>query len=50
MLVNAFAAHKLGSKVKAFSYELGQLKPDEIDVDVEYCGICYSDVHMWTIH
>ena len=47
MSVNAFAANKPGSKLKAFNYELGQLKPDEVDIDVEYCGICYSDVHMW---
>jgi alcohol/geraniol dehydrogenase (NADP+) len=22
------------------------LKPDEVEVDVEYCGICHSDLHM----
>ena len=22
------------------------MKPDEIEIDVEYCGICRSDLHM----
>lgn len=42
MLVNAFAAKKRGSKLKAFNYELGELRSDEIDIDVEYCGICIA--------
>ena len=46
MKVQAFAATKSGSKLKPFEYELGPLKPDEVDIDIEYCGICRSDLHM----
>ncbi len=46
MKVQAFAATRSGSKLKPFEYELGPLKPDEVDIEIEYCGICHSDLHM----
>jgi uncharacterized zinc-type alcohol dehydrogenase-like protein len=46
MTIQAYAAHKADGKLKAFEYELGSLKPDEADIDVEYCGICHSDLRM----
>lgn len=46
MAVQAYAAHEAGGKLESFEYELGSLKPDEVDVIVEYCGICHSDLHM----
>lgn len=53
MIVNAFAANKPGLRLEPFHYELGALKPDEVDIDIEYCGICRSDSHMlindWSI-
>ena len=48
MIVNAFAANKPGFILEPFRYKLGPLKPDEIDIEVEYCGICHSDLHMLT--
>lgn len=33
------AAHKADGKLESSEYELGFLKPDEVDVDVEYCGM-----------
>jgi alcohol/geraniol dehydrogenase (NADP+) len=38
--VQAHAAHEAGAKLQSFEYELGSLKPDEVEIDVEYCGIC----------
>lgn len=46
MTIQAYAAHKVNGKLESFEYESGSLKPDEIDVDIEYCGICHSDLHM----
>lgn len=46
MKVLAFAATQQGSKLEPFEYELGPLEPDEVDIDIEYCGICHSDLHM----
>ncbi len=38
--------HEAGGKLEPFEYELGPLKPDEVEIDVEYCGICHSDLSM----
>ena len=38
--------HEAGGKLEPFEYELGSLKPDEVEIDVEYCGICHSDLSM----
>src|SRR4030095_15283883 len=46
MTIHAYAAHKPAGKLEAFEYNPGSLKPDEIEIDVEYCGICHSDLHM----
>jgi uncharacterized zinc-type alcohol dehydrogenase-like protein len=46
MTIQAYAASKIGDRLDRFEYELGSLKPDEIEIDVEYCGICHSDLHM----
>jgi uncharacterized zinc-type alcohol dehydrogenase-like protein len=46
MTIQAYAASKIGDKLERFDYELGSLKPDEIEINVEYCGICHSDLHM----
>jgi D-arabinose 1-dehydrogenase-like Zn-dependent alcohol dehydrogenase len=45
MTIQAYAAHKADGKLESFEYELGSLKPDEVEIDVEYCGICHSDLH-----
>ena len=46
MTIQAYAAHEAGGKLQPFEYELGSLKPDEVEIDVEYCGICHSDLSM----
>lgn len=53
MIVHAFAAKKAGGKLEPFQYEIESLKPDEVEIEVLYCGICHSDLHMlnndWSI-
>lgn len=46
MKVQAYAAHEASEKLESFEYELGPMKPDEVEIDVEYCGICHSDLSM----
>jgi uncharacterized zinc-type alcohol dehydrogenase-like protein len=46
MTVQAYAANEAGGKLGLFEYELSPLKPDEVEIDVEYCGICHSDLSM----
>ncbi|MGD8346533.1 MAG: alcohol dehydrogenase catalytic domain-containing protein, partial [Lysobacterales bacterium] len=35
-----------GGPLERFSYEVGELGPDEVEIDVAYCGICHSDLSM----
>jgi len=44
--VRAFAALSQGAPLGAFEYELSELGPDQVDIKVEYCGICHSDLAM----
>jgi uncharacterized zinc-type alcohol dehydrogenase-like protein len=44
MSIMAFAAQKAERKLEPIEYELGALKPDEVEIDVEYCGICYGNL------
>jgi len=45
--VRAFAADGPKQDFKPFQYELGPIGGDEIDIDVDYCGLCHSDLSMW---
>lgn len=44
--VAAYAAQESSSPLEQFSYELSDLAPDEVEIDVMYCGICHSDLSM----
>jgi len=44
--INAYAAMKAGAALEPFSYEVGELDPGEVEIDVAYCGICHSDLSM----
>ncbi len=46
MKINAYAAPAAKKPLKSFVYEPGQLKPDEVEIQITHCGICHSDVHM----
>lgn len=44
--VHAYAATKAGGPLEPFEYELGSIGPFEVDIAVESCGICHSDLSM----
>ncbi|MBT8185267.1 MAG: NAD(P)-dependent alcohol dehydrogenase [Eudoraea sp.] len=46
MKVKAYAAKEPKAKLKPFSYELGTLGAEQVDIKVAYCGICHSDLSM----
>ena len=45
-MINAYAVNQKGGKLEPFSYDPGALRADEVEIDVDYCGICHSDVSM----
>ena len=46
MIVNAFAALREGDQLNPYTYQLNEIGTEEVDIQVEYCGICHSDISM----
>jgi uncharacterized zinc-type alcohol dehydrogenase-like protein len=44
--INAYAAQEPGGSLEPFSYQVGELQPHEVEIDVLHCGICHSDLSM----
>ncbi|MEO6146930.1 MAG: NAD(P)-dependent alcohol dehydrogenase [Sulfuriferula sp.] len=45
-MIKAFAAFEPQGELKPFEYDPGTLKPHEVEIDVQYCGICHSDLSV----
>ncbi|MCS7293615.1 MAG: NAD(P)-dependent alcohol dehydrogenase [Gloeomargarita sp. SKYBB_i_bin120] len=45
-MIHAYAAHQPGGTLEPFTYDPGPLPPDAVELQVEYCGICHSDLSM----
>lgn len=44
--INAYAALEAGGQLEPFTYEVGELAANEVEIDVLHCGICHSDLSM----
>ena len=44
--VKAYAAPDAGSELEPFEYELGPLASNDIDIKVEHCGLCHTDLSL----
>jgi alcohol/geraniol dehydrogenase (NADP+) len=44
--IQALAAKSAEGKLEPFSYDPGPLGDDQVEIAVEYCGVCHSDVTM----
>jgi uncharacterized zinc-type alcohol dehydrogenase-like protein len=45
-MIKAYAAFEPGGELKPFEYEPGTLPDDQVEIAVEHCGICHSDLSM----
>ncbi|MCL7707480.1 alcohol dehydrogenase catalytic domain-containing protein, partial [Enterobacter kobei] len=45
-IIKSYAAHEAGAELELYEYDAGELKPEDVEVEVEYCGICHSDLSM----
>ncbi len=45
-MIKAYAALNAGGKLQPFEYDPGKLGVLDVEIDVEYCGICHSDLSM----
>ena len=45
-MVKAYAVLEQGEKLQPFEYDPGPLGAHQVDIQVEYCGVCHSDLSM----
>ena len=45
-MINAYAAYEPKGELKPFSYDPGELSAKQVEIDVQYCGICHSDLSV----
>ena len=45
-MIKAYAAPEMGKPFEAIEYDPGELRSDEVEIAVDYCGICHSDLSM----
>ena len=45
-MIKAFGAFDAGGELKPFEYDPGPLGRHEVEIKVEHCGICHSDLNM----
>jgi uncharacterized zinc-type alcohol dehydrogenase-like protein len=43
---HAYAAASAKAPLKPFEFDPGDLKPEDVEIKVDYCGICHSDLSM----
>ena len=44
--VRAWAAPAAGQALEAYDYDPGPLPDDQVEIAVEHCGVCHSDLSM----
>ncbi|WPU23595.1 NAD(P)-dependent alcohol dehydrogenase [Cedecea neteri] len=45
-VIKSYAAPKAGAELELQDFDAGDLLPEDVEVQVEYCGICHSDLSM----
>lgn len=45
-MIKAYAAFEAGGELKAYEYDPGPLSDHDVEIAVDYCGICHSDLSM----
>jgi len=46
MTIQAYAAKEAGAPLEPFTYDPGELGEEQVEIDVQYCGICHSDISV----
>ncbi|MBY0498267.1 MAG: NAD(P)-dependent alcohol dehydrogenase [Nitrosomonas sp.] len=45
-MIKAYAASEAGGKLQPFEYDPGPLGDHDVEIAVEFCGLCHSDLSM----
>ncbi|MDR7342067.1 putative zinc-type alcohol dehydrogenase-like protein [Pantoea alhagi] len=46
MKIKSYAAMEAGKALELYEYEAESLSAEDVEVEVEYCGVCHSDLSM----
>lgn len=44
-MTKGFAAYSATENLKPFEFNRRQLNPNDVHIDIQFCGVCHSDVH-----
>src|SRR5438128_1645836 len=44
--VNGYAARSAKEPLKPFSFERRDPTPRDVQIDILYCGVCHTDIHI----
>lgn len=44
--VKAFASQSQGQTPAPWQYEAREARPDDVSIDILYCGVCHTDIHF----
>lgn len=44
--INAIVAHAAHQKMQLDQVEIRELQPQDVQIEILYCGVCHSDLHM----
>jgi uncharacterized zinc-type alcohol dehydrogenase-like protein len=45
-MIKAYAAFEAGGELKPFEYDPGPFGINDVEIDIQHCGICHSDLNM----
>ena len=45
-MITGYAATKPGGTLEPFTFDPGPLGDNQVEIKVEYCGLCHSDLSM----
>ena len=45
-MTRAFAAHAPGARLAPFDVTRREPGPNDVEIDIAYCGVCHSDLHQ----
>ena len=44
--VNSYAAMSANTPLEAYNFERSAVGPDDVQIDILFCGVCHSDLHQ----
>ena len=46
LATTGYAALQAGSELEAFNFERRPTGPQDVLIQIRYCGVCHSDIHQ----